>query len=374
MSKKQEDRKAKCYEAVRNLQKTASQLDAALSSKEQKENNRILALRTKERKAIRDLSLDEVIKNGTPDEKAYIVLRYYDDSKFGKEKYTREQISTVFSTFETENDEAIFFTYFKLYDDLFAYADKLFLVQKRYEVQIAILSNLISKYEAIQRDMIVYQILYGSCLTGKGHTGMSYNIQGGGKNKSKSLDETTPEALLAEFNEIHKGDGVIFKDNVKGKLQWGKLHDGANASFYGEVNEDLSGTILADIDFKGGLYDQIKKQAERCEIELSYVKAYIEPIKAYVKKNKYEMFAPTRLHYSIEGIEEERLSRRLIAKEYHISELNDKRKKGKEVTKKEEYEAVVPDYREVVPDAEVKESCLTRLKKMRDEHALRRTL
>lgn len=359
---KNEGRAAKLTKATRSLQKKAAQLDAALSKKEQEENNRLLALRIEERKAARpDMAVADVIKDGTPEEKAILRLKDYDLTKVsGKGFLTKDEIRGLHFYYDTLVEKAYFINYLKLYNDLFKYADRLLGIIKMYEVEVALLSKLIDKYEAIQRDIVVYEILYGSLIMAQskhGKTGMSYSLKSKDQKDRKRLDDTTPEELLAEFNEIHKDDGVVFKVNVKGELQWGTLHENSNVTLSGYINSDQSGTLIADIDFKGGLYDQIKEQAKETEIFLSFVKAYIEPIEEYIEDNYYNDFVPSPLVNFINDIKEQKFSRRIIAKEYHLSYINDKRSKGEEVTKGEEYEAVVPDYREVIPDQEVKDSC-----------------
>lgn len=359
---KNEGRAAKLTKATRSLQKKAAQLDAALSRSEQEENNRLLALRIEERKAARpDMAVADVIKDGTPEEKAILRLKDYDLTKVsGKGFLTKDEIRGLHFSYETLVEKAYFINYLKLYNDLFKYADRLLGVIKMYEVEVALLSKLIDKYEAIHKDVEVYEILYGTLVMARSKnskTGMSYSLTSKDPKDRKRLDDTTPEELLADFNEVHKDDGVVFKVNIKGELQWGTLHDGGNVTLSGYVNSDQSGTLIADIDFKGGLYDQIKEQAKETEKFLSFVKAYIEPIEEYINENYYNDFVPSSLVSFINDIKEQKFSRRIIAKEYHLSPLNDKRSKGEEVTKGEEYEAVVPDYREVIPDQEVKDSC-----------------
>lgn len=355
--------------SIRNLQQTAAQHDKVLSRSEQEENNRLLALRIEERKAARpDMAVADVIENGTPEEKAILHLRNFDMGRMYKEAFlSKEERKALVNSLESQEDSAVFFNYLKLFADIGKYADKLAYVFKMYQVEVALLSKLIDKYEAIQRDIVVYQMLYGSIIMGKGHTGMSYNIESNDKTKMKSLDSATPESLIAEFNEVHKKDGVIFRSNVKGELQWGTLHDNANVTISGEVNSDGSGILVADIDFEGGLYDQIKEQAKECEEKLSFVKAYIEPIEEYLEEYFYHSFAPSRLELTISNVKEERFSRDIIAPEYHLSHINDKRANGEKVTKGEEYEAVVPDYNEVQANEEVKQSCYKFIKQVRNE-------
>ena len=332
---KNEDKAVKRRKTTRSRQKPAAQSDAAFSYNEQEENNRLLALRIEERKAARpDMAVKDVIKDGTPEEKAILRLKDYDLIRMGGKNFlSKEEIRELHFSYETTEDKAVFLNYLKLYSDLFKYADRLLGVIKMYEVEVALLSKLIDKYEALDRDLLFYDILYGSLVGTKGHSDMEYNLHDNDRTKMKRLDDTTPEALLEEFNDIYKNDGVVFKDPKQ------------------------DGTLVADIDFKGGLYDQIKEQAEKTTRYLSYVKAYIEPVEEYIEENYYSDFVPSSLVNIINDIKEQKFSRRIIANEYHLSRLNDKRKNGEAITKKEEYEAVVPDYREVVPDQEVKDSC-----------------
>lgn len=368
MDDKNKERSAKFTKAARDIQKQAARMDAILSKSEQEENNRLLALRIEERKAARqDITTADIIKNGTPEEKAILHLKNFDSKKYGKSVLSEKEQKYLINSFESIEEKAIFVNYLKLYADLGQYADKLLYVVKMYEVEAALLSKLIDKYEAIQRDITMYEILYGSLVMSKGNSGMGYNLQDNDKKNMKRLDDTTPEALLAEMNEVHKKDGVIFRSNIHGELKQEMRPIAKNVTFRKWVCKDDEETLIADIDFKGGLYDQIKEQAEDCKKKLSFVKAYIEPVEAYLDENDYYAFSPSRLLKAITDIKEQNFTRDIIAHEYHRSYVNDKRSNGEEVTKGEEYEAVVPDYREITAHKEVKDSCIKYLKETRDE-------
>lgn len=354
--------------SIRNLQKTAAQYHEALSKSEQEENNRLLALRIEERNAARpDMAVVDVIKNGTPEEKAILNLRNFDMGRMYKQAFlSKEEQKALVDSFTTAEDKAVFLNYLKLFADIGKYADKLLYVVKLYEVEAALLSRLIDKYDTIQRDITMYEILYGSLVMSKGHSGMGYNLQDNDKANMKRLDDTTPEALLAEMNEVHKNDGVIFKPNLKGELKQEMRPIAKNVTYRKWVNVDDEETLIADIDFKGGLYEQIQEQAKECERKLSFVKAYIEPIEAFLEENNYFAFVPSRLLNAIDNIKEQNFTKEIIAKEYHRSYINDKRSNGEEVTKGEEYEAVVPDYREITADEEIKLSCIKFIKQVRN--------
>lgn len=368
MDDKNKERAAKFTKAARDIQKQAARMDTILSKSEQEENNRLLALRIEERKAARqDITTADIIKNGTPEEKAILHLKNFDSKKYGKSVLSEKEQKYLINSFESIEEKAIFVNYLKLYADLGQYADKLLYVVKMYEVEAALLSKLIDKYEAIQRDITMYEILYGSLVMSKGNSGMGYNLQDNDKKNMKRLDDTTPEALLAEMNEVHKKDGVIFRSNIHGELKQEMRPIAKNVTFRKWVCKDDEETLIADIDFKGGLYDQIKEQAEDCKKKLSFVKAYIEPVEAYLDENDYYAFSPSRLLNAITDIKEQNFTRDIIAHEYHHSYVNDKRSNGEEVTKGEEYEAVVPDYREITAHKEVKDSCIKYLKETRDE-------
>lgn len=341
--------------SLRNLQKTAAQYNEALGRKEQEENNYLLSLRIEERKAARpNMSANEILKEGTPEEKAEIIARDFDFLRLkGEGCITPEEKKAIYSSFteRQHEDRAAFANYLKLYTDLGDFGDRFLYVYKMYQVEIALLSKLISKYESIQKEMTILEILYGSLVMSKGHSGMSYNLQDNDKTKMKRLDDTTPEALLAEMNEVHKKDGVIFK-----VVEREHPDDGWTYS-----------PLEADIYYKGGLYDQIKEQAETCKIKLSYVKSYIEPVTDYLNKNQYWKFAPLRLTAAIKDIWDETFSRDIIAPEYHFKEMHDRAEKGEKVTKQEMDMAVVPAYYAVETDEEIVRSCVRYIKRRRNE-------
>lgn len=330
-------------------------------------DNLILSSRIDFRKAMSESkTIEDIIQHGTPEEKAAAYVQELDAEEFDDERYiTPEQEEALKNSFnfdEEEDEEErlwklrelnIFWNYIKLYSDIRKYVDKIGVTFQAYQLELTRLARLIDRYEAIQRDRDMYQLIYDCRLHGTGEN-MKYSI---GRNKAslgdspqpleKKLSDTTPESLLEEFNAAHKDDGVIFRDNVKGELHRGEIYDHNEVKIHGSLNEDGSGTLIADIDFKGGLYDQIKKQAKPCEDRLKNIKEYVEALQDYVKRNAYEKYVPYAAEVVDRDMKAEETSKPLIAREYHISYLKAKRDKGEAITPLEEYEAVLPDYNEV---------------------------
>lgn len=322
----------------RALQRAAAQMNEALNGKEQAVMNRLLAERKEERQTARtDMEVEEVIKSGTPEEKALTILRDYERERNGeKPTLTLKQKKALHFDYEKKEERAFFLNYLKLYSDLSDYADKLIPIYRAYQIEIALLSKQTDKYDAIQKDFVLYGILYNSL--GKENSDIKYNLYDNDLTKMKSLAENTPETLLAEFKERHKDDGV---------------------SFYAPNGHlELETTNLCE---------QMEEQGYKCMQKLSFVKAYIEPVEEYLEENGYRDYAPSKLLSPIRDTIEERFSRSIIAPEFHKSLLNDRRNKGEEILIKEMYAAVVPDYREVEPSKIVKDSCIVYIIEHRNE-------
>ncbi len=352
MSEKKKERswEAKLRTSTRQLQKKAAEVDDAISMADQIENNYLLSLRIEERKAARkDAEVDEIIKNGTPEEKALYRLRDFDKTRgSGNSSYTTEQTNQLHHNYDNPEDKAAFLNYLKLYLDLQKYTDKLLGVVKTYEVEVALLSRLVDKHNALRKDIETFDLIRGYAMIVQGNNGTSA-VHVFKDNTAPAHQTSDITALMQKFSntlaEKYKDDGVKFK-----------LSLAPNAA-----------SLTADINGKDGLHKRIVEQAKQAEINLSYVKAYIEPVEEYLTENYYSDYAPSQLLRNINNIKKQVFSKSLMALDCHISCINDKRMKGGAVTEAQEYEAVVPDYREVAPDKEVKDSCYLYLKNLRNE-------
>ena len=226
------------------------------------------------------------------------------------------------------------------------YAAKLDKVYQGYLLRVSELARLIDKYETLEGNTMLYELLY-SCVTHKrGKTGIKYSLVD--NIPQKSLDDTTPEGLLAEMNDLHKDDGVkyIVTKNAQGEDE-----------------------LKANMQYNGGLRERLVTKAAECATWLSYVKAYITTIEDYVGKYYLTPFLPVEMAQNIENVKGEKYTQKTIAREYHLSEINKKRAEGQAVSIEEVQMALVPDYEETTPNELVAQSCIhwLKLKKYEDD-------
>lgn len=304
------------------LKNTIDALDAAEQRKKQEE----LAERTEERevaeKSKKVKSIEEITESGTIEEKAFVIINDYDIKKItGTNAYTKKQMKALVSSFKNAEEVAIVKGYSKLYSDLTKYGEKLSFVFKSYQIEVSLLANLITKWEAFQDE--------AKTLTALLHA------------------ETKDEAAVME---------AVMRTAPSIRTKEVRFH------YYEEKDR-----VEEDISFEGGLYSKIKKQAEDAADALSAVKSYIEALEDYLTENRYWLFLPTAVELTITNVKAERFSRSIIDKKYHRSELNHKKIDLKEpVTPEEELLGIVPDYYEVETDSDIMEYCKLGIKIIRD--------
>lgn len=310
-----------------SIRKTAVRLEAALQAKKQEQERARLLERKNFRKEIEknQKTEEEIIENGTPEERASLYLSDIEMRLYGyKRRLTLAQIKKL-ATFEKKEDKEVFAGYLKLYEGLEKYAQKLSYVFKMHQLSLSSLATLLKKWSWYEQVTVMIQIAYFSLKNTEGKTGMKYNFKNGNKEEMKSLDATTPEELLAEWNDSIEDKDVIFKPE--------------------------GDKIVADIFQKGGLYSKIKEEAKEAEETLSFVKAYIQVIEKFLLDNGFYFFMPLQMDMTINNVLGELFARSIINKKYFRSELNAKKiDRGEPVTEQEELLAVVPDYYEVDAD------------------------
>jgi hypothetical protein len=325
---------------IREAQKKAAQLDAALSRSEQQKSNEALAARTKQRKAIpqnfyndKELIADALI---TENPEVLAACAVYDFNHLGQKGYSpliRTEVRAKLAQSFTDKDKwETFMGYMKFAEDLRVFAKDLASPIKTYTTCVTTMALFLEKYESIERDKIIFDILFQCVTMGSGHTGIKYALHSDATEPKKSLDETTPEELLAEMNEVHKGNGVIFKDGGQGEL-------------------------VADIE-EGGLYEKIMGIKSLAEVYMTYCKSHIEAAEEYIAKHDYSLFVPRIFTETIADIKEEKITRPIIAPDYHRSEINRKKREGLPITPEEERMAVVPDYNAMEPTKEQKQQAI----------------
>lgn len=339
-----EELEKKCSE----LRKTAIAVDRAIEAgKRRKTQERLSSDESKaERKEADEAkekhvlfkSIEEIIANGTPYDKACAILSHYDTKHlWGAASLTDEQLQQIRNSLRTPEDIAAYMEYLKVYDKLRKYQKNLAYTFKMFQLEASLLQNLLTKWDNYEQQANLLSILYGSLKCTGGHSDMAYSLTGRTEDM-KELDTTNPEALLQEINNLNDNKGDVR---------------------YIAVGDD----VKADIDFEGGLYSQIHKQATSTAKKLSWVKGYIEVVMGYILDNGFLGLMPNAMEMTIDNVQDERFIRSLTKEQgYFRSTLNAKKiDRGEPVTPEEEHKAVYPDYYEVEADKEVVEDCKLQL-------------
>lgn len=321
-----EERIKKIKERTEQLQDKAALLKEARERKKQKKMEEKIKTRIKERKAVSESTdphdIKRIIKEGTPEERAYLIIRSYDNKNFGLKgilELTEKQIKAIKDGIKTEEEYDLFNSYIRLYFDLREYKSELYKFVKLYQVGIGLLAKVVTQWD--------------------------------GYNK---MAETLTALLVDGRSE----------EEIQNKLS--SLSPVINNEFVKYKYDPEKKAIVADIFFKGGLYEKIKKEQHTAEEFLRMAKACIVVIEEYISVSDFFLVVPMSMEMSIDNVKNETYSRYLISKEHHLSEINYRRiDKGEPVSPEEELLAVVPDYYEVKPDEEFYEICKNGLSKIR---------
>lgn len=317
------------------LQKKAAEIHAARQAAKQHDADEALLTRIAEREAAASYNMKataDIIATGTPEEKAALYIAEYEMSCNGKGKLTAKQKKGL-ATFSNEDEMYIFKSYLNLYDDLHKYGSKLAFVYQMYQIEVAEVASLLTKWDNYDGSASFATLCLASLSYAKKHgttTGMKYSFTD--KSQVKALDETTPDALLEEWNSSNLNPDVTYKRE-------------------GE-------TVVADIYQDGGLYSTIQNSIKSLTKLLSQLKAYVVTIDAYIGERKYLLYAPDSLLTLMVGIKGEAYARRIIGKSFLKSELNRCKEQGKAINAQQEIKAVFPDYKEIEADKDTIQYCL----------------
>lgn len=275
--------------------------------------------------------VEDIIANGTPEEKAILVVADEDAKENGERTLTDKQAKEVRGTFDNDEDATVFYGYLNTYHSLQAYQLRLSYVCKVYQIAMAQLASLLNKWEHYDRDADFLSILYGSVVGTGGNSGMTFNFEGD-RNNMKDADDYTPQQILDEYNKTVGNNEVVFRG------------DGAD--------------VVADIDIDGGLYSHIKEQAEETEAELTIVKSYIEAVEDFVEQNGFAILMPSSMQLTIANMKEERYAHSLVKNSsYFRSNMNKIIANGATPSEAMRHKAVIPDYNEVEADSSTKKYC-----------------
>lgn len=257
----------------------------------------------------------EILEDGTLIQKLKIYFVSGDmDSYFqSKGKLTKEEVAKIAASIRTDEDKDLLRKCYKEYHALKEFGRQLSYFFKRFQVSFSLLSQLINKWESYEQRAAEYTRLYNST---KSHV-------------SSLTDEAFTAAVLKN----------VVKDCTREAM-----FDGATLYF-----DEATTSFKVKVDGEGGLYEEIKREAEATARDLSEFKAYAVAAEEYIATSIL-LYMPISIQMSIENAEEERYTRYLVKNlSYFRSELNIKKEKGETITPEEEAKAVIPDYYEVEP-------------------------
>lgn len=334
-----EERKKYLYEQTRKIQKDAARLNAALEKKEHEEVKK--RLQTEKRKsneedslshkeAIRALrlpeeklrSINDIIKDGTPRERAAIAIIDYDllntsDERVCKlsEKELKQLRAAILKESIDEQNE--FMYYIREANKIFRFASKLTYNFKMYQLEATLLAQLVTKWEDYEREAEACNKFLNAFLR---------DIKNG------AIEVVGVEDVPSFFAKM------ILADNCK---EWDKAT---------LVYDEATQTFKANVDGEGKLYEEIKKQVKDTEEYLSYFKGSAIAMAEYIEEVDLPV-TPIQVYDVITNAEEELYSGSLIeSKKYYRSNLNKKKQNGESISPEEERRAVFPDYHEMAAD------------------------
>lgn len=365
--KRKEEFEKKFYEDLRNIQRKAAEMDAALTAAEERKE---FAKMVEEERAKQDAkkrtfanpqnadeadgelptleqlanggtllrsnsekwkTREEILEDGTLIEKLRLYFSSGDlDGYFGtKGKLTKAEIAKIAASVRTKEDRALVEECTRENRAVLRYGEKMRFAFKCFQVTYSMLAMLLNKLESYKKRAEEYTQLYNSI---KNHVG-------------SVADEAFTAAVLKN----------VVKDSVKGAM-----FDGATLYF-----DEATTSFKVKVDGKGGLYSKIQKEAKTATEDLRIFKAYSVVIEKFITEEATLTFLPTSIQMSIENAEEERYARYLVKNlSYFRSELNRRKEEGETITPEEEKMAVIPDYYEVEPLEIMYKSCQKLIKQL----------
>ena len=339
MVKEERDRQDAKKRTFANAQ-SAEEADGLLPSLEELANSGVKRFKTRE----------EILKNGTLEEKLRLYFSSLDlGGYFGAEgKLTKREMAKIAASIRTKEDKDLVTRCYREYNALAKYGEKLRFYFKRFQATFGILAVSLNKwdgYESIAKQL-------------------------------SELYNTKPDEPLEGIIDADKypyEPAIIYKDDIERFYSANKVE----AFLQGVAKKiNLDGAILkvdkerlsfvVDIFWEGGLYSQIKEEADEATEDLKDFKAFTEVIEEFIKNSTLH-YMPVSIQMAIENAEEERYTRYLVKNlSYFRSDLNDRRADGETVTPEQEKRAVIPDFYEVTPSEEVYKSCKVFIKELTD--------
>lgn len=266
----------------------------------------------------------EILEDGTLIEKIRLYFSSLDLSGyFGDNgELTIDEVAKVKASIRTQEDKELVEKCYREYRVLRKYGEQLRFYFKRFQTSFAMLAVSLNKWAVYESTAKMFSHLF--------------NL-----NPDYSPEEV--ESFLYEVSKKVTFDGATLKVD----------------------KEKLS--FVVDVFGRGGLYSQIKQDAQAAKDDLRDFKAFTDVVEEFIK-NSTLSYMPISLLMSIENAEEERYTRYLVKDlSFFRSELNVRRENGEAITPEDEKRAVIPDFYEVTPTKEVYRYCKKYIKELMED-------
>lgn len=276
-------------------------------------------------------SKKEILDEGTLLQKMRLYISYLDtDNYFGYSySFTNRDQAKLLASIETAEDRELTIKCIKEYKTLSRFGEKLRFYFKRFQTSFSLLAVLLNRWESYEEIARTQTDAYHSF-----------------KNNRMWLFVTDPK-------EREKALSLFAESTERKPLEGAKL-----------IFNKERGYFSVDVDRKGGLYSQIKAEAEETAESLRDFKAYAVVAEEFIKNSTLK-YMPISIQMSIENAEQERYVRFLVSNlRYFRSDLAQRREKGETITAEDERRAVIPDYYEVEPSPDVYEDCREGIKNL----------
>ena len=284
----------------------------------------------------------EILEDGTLIEKVRLYFSSLDLSGyFGDNgKLTKEEVAKVAASIRTKEDKELVEKCYREYSALRKYGEQLRFYFKRFQTSFAMLAVSLNKWDGYERTAKQLSDLF--------------NFNPDGEQLTDIIDS---DKYPYEPPTIHKDDVERFYSPEK--VEAFLYEVSKKVTFDGATlkvdKEKLS--FVVDVFGRGGLYSQIKQDAQAAKDDLRDFKAFTDVVEEFIK-NSTLFYMPISIQMSIENAEEERYTRYLVKNlSFFRSELNVRRENGEAITPEDEKRAVIPDFYEVTPTKEVYRSC-----------------
>lgn len=284
----------------------------------------------------------EILEDGTLIQKLRLYFSSLDLSGyFGNNgKLTKEEVAKVAASIRTKEDKELVWKCYNEYSALRKYGEQLRFYFKRFQTSFAMLAVSLNKWDG-----------YESTAKQLSHL---FNFNPEGEQLSDIIDA---DKYPYEPPIIHKDDVERFYSPEKVEAFLSDISK--RVTFEGatlKVDKERL-CFVVDVFGKGGLYSQIKEEAEAAKEDLSDFKAFADVVEEFIKGSTL-FYMPISIQMSIENAEEERYTRYLVKNlSFFRSDLNERRENGDTITPEDEKRAVIPDFYEVTPTKEVYKSC-----------------